>query len=174
MKLRKALAVQCEQRPNECVNLRVRNRHHNQCYKSGAQNCMENGGMMTGLEAYNASIFCMQPPGDLMGRKGIFDSFLAGCIPVMFTYQILSKSYPWWFPADGYVEGNTTAHITHYMKVNPKFNSIDYLKENFSPGQILHMQTQIKQLGYLLQYAKPPARMAPYIGHAGGPGEIYR
>ena len=174
VKLRKALAVQCEQRPKDCANLRVRNRHHNQCYKSGAQNCMENEGAMTGLEAYNASIFCMQPPGDLMGRKGIFDSFLAGCIPVMFNYHVLSKSYPWWFPADGYVEGNTTAYISHFTKINPKFNSIDYLKQHFTSELILKMQKQIEHLGYLLQYAKPPARMAPYIGHAGGPGEIYR
>jgi hypothetical protein len=115
----------------------------------------------------------MQPAGDLMSRKGVFDSFLAGCIPVIFTFHALSKSYPWWFPGDGYVEGNTTIHVSHFTKINPRFNTVDELKK--IPAETVRaMQARIRELGYTLQYAKPPQAFAQYIGHAGGPGEIYR
>ena len=30
------------------------------------------------------STFCLQPPGDTLTRKGIYESFIAGCIPVVF------------------------------------------------------------------------------------------
>jgi hypothetical protein len=169
VKLRKALLTQCNDRPTECYNVNLANRHHNQCYKSGGDHC----GSMTGLEAYNASVFCLQPPGDLMSRKGVFDSFLTGCIPVINTLHALSKSYPWWFPANGFVEDNVTVHVSHFTKVNPRFNSIDALRA-IPRERVRAMQKKIEDLGYLLQYAKPPQAFAPFIGHAGGPGEIYR
>jgi hypothetical protein len=36
------------------------------------------------LHLYRRSIFCLSPPGDSPTRKAIFDSLLAGCIPVVF------------------------------------------------------------------------------------------
>jgi hypothetical protein len=41
------------------------------------------------------SIFCFQPIGDLMTRKGLFDSLLQGCIPVIFDVLTANVMYTW-------------------------------------------------------------------------------
>eukprot|EP00930_Biecheleria_cincta_P078823 TRINITY_DN6641_c0_g1_i2.p1 TRINITY_DN6641_c0_g1~~TRINITY_DN6641_c0_g1_i2.p1 ORF type:complete len:474 (-),score=65.29 TRINITY_DN6641_c0_g1_i2:467-1888(-) len=40
------------------------------------------------------STFCLEPPGDSPSRKGIVDSIIAGCIPVLFS-TLQSKLWPW-------------------------------------------------------------------------------
>lgn len=40
------------------------------------------------------STFCLEPPGDSPSRKGIVDSIIAGCIPVLFS-PLQSKLWPW-------------------------------------------------------------------------------
>jgi len=41
------------------------------------------------------SVFCFQPIGDLMTRKGLFDSMLQGCLPVVFEDLTASVMYTW-------------------------------------------------------------------------------
>ncbi|XVF65346.1 hypothetical protein PTKIN_Ptkin09bG0240700 [Pterospermum kingtungense] len=57
----------------------------NQCKlmdcKYGATNCDNPVNVM---RVFRSSIFCLQPPGDSYTRRSIFDSILAGCIPVFF------------------------------------------------------------------------------------------
>lgn len=36
-----------------------------------------------GVMLYRQSTFCLTPPGDSLTRKSLFDSLLAGCIPVI-------------------------------------------------------------------------------------------
>ncbi|XWS09224.1 hypothetical protein CRYUN_Cryun40dG0067200 [Craigia yunnanensis] len=36
------------------------------------------------MRVFQSSIFCLQPLGDSYTRRSIFDSILAGCIPVLF------------------------------------------------------------------------------------------
>lgn len=47
------------------------------------------------LQVSASSIFCFQPIGDLMTRKGLFDSILQGCIPVTFDPLTASSMYTW-------------------------------------------------------------------------------
>ncbi len=49
---------------------------------------------MSGLDYYRHSVFCLQPPGDMDGRKAIFDSISTGCIPVIFIPNLLHIKYP--------------------------------------------------------------------------------
>ncbi|KAJ3683689.1 hypothetical protein LUZ60_013916 [Juncus effusus] len=42
--------------------------------------------------------FCLQPPGDSWTRKSVFDSMLAGCIPVFFAEQTAYVQYIWYLP----------------------------------------------------------------------------
>ena len=44
------------------------------------------------------SVFCFQPIGDLMTRKGLFDSILMGCLPVTFDKLTASVMYTWHWP----------------------------------------------------------------------------
>lgn len=41
------------------------------------------------------SVFCFQPIGDLMTRKGLFDAILHGCIPVVFDPLTARSMYTW-------------------------------------------------------------------------------
>jgi hypothetical protein len=41
------------------------------------------------LALYRRSVFCLSPPGDSPTRKGLFDSILSGCIPVVFDKYTL-------------------------------------------------------------------------------------
>lgn len=47
------------------------------------------------LKVAQKSVFCFQPIGDLMTRKGLFDSLLQGCIPVVFDPLTASSMYTW-------------------------------------------------------------------------------
>ena len=40
-------------------------------------------------KAYASAVFCLQPPGDTVTRRGFYDSWLLGCIPVVVTSSAL-------------------------------------------------------------------------------------
>merc|ERR1719247_3409357 len=44
-----------------------------------------------------ASTFCINPPGDTPTRKGLFDSLVLGCIPVVTSEDSL-QHYAWHIP----------------------------------------------------------------------------
>jgi len=47
------------------------------------------------LQVTQSSVFCFQPIGDLMTRKGLFDAILHGCVPVTFDPLTASSMYTW-------------------------------------------------------------------------------
>ncbi|XP_057801074.1 xyloglucan-specific galacturonosyltransferase 1-like [Salvia miltiorrhiza] len=44
--------------------------------------------------------FCLQPPGDSPTRKSVFDSLVAGCIPVLFDPMTAYYQYAWHLPEE--------------------------------------------------------------------------
>jgi hypothetical protein len=54
----------------------------------------------TPLAISQHSIFCFQPTGDLMTRKGLFDSMLQGCLPVIFDALTAKVMYTWHWSED--------------------------------------------------------------------------
>ncbi|KAE8656808.1 Xyloglucan galactosyltransferase KATAMARI1-like protein [Hibiscus syriacus] len=52
------------------------------------------------LKLFQSSIFCLQPSGDSYTRRSIFDSIVAGCIPVFFHPGSAYVQYIWHFPKD--------------------------------------------------------------------------
>ncbi|XVE59263.1 hypothetical protein DITRI_Ditri05aG0031800 [Diplodiscus trichospermus] len=52
------------------------------------------------MKLFQSSVFCLQPPGDSYTRRSIFDSILAGCIPVYFHPGSAYVQYIWHFPKD--------------------------------------------------------------------------
>ncbi|XP_010532736.1 PREDICTED: probable xyloglucan galactosyltransferase GT14 [Tarenaya hassleriana] len=46
------------------------------------------------------SVFCLQPPGDSYTRRSVFDSIIAGCIPVFFHPGTAYAQYKWHLPKD--------------------------------------------------------------------------
>ena len=47
------------------------------------------------VQVTQSSVFCFQPIGDLMTRKGLFDAILHGCVPVTFDPLTASSMYTW-------------------------------------------------------------------------------
>ncbi|CAN1816274.1 Probable xyloglucan galactosyltransferase GT11 [Linum perenne] len=50
------------------------------------------------MRVFQDSAFCLQPPGDSPTRRSIFDSMLAGCIPVFFHPFSAYGQYIWHLP----------------------------------------------------------------------------
>ncbi|KAJ1406592.1 Exostosin-like [Sesbania bispinosa] len=50
------------------------------------------------MKVFGSSVFCLQPPGDSYTRRSIFDSMLAGCIPVFFHPGTAYSQYKWFLP----------------------------------------------------------------------------
>ncbi|KAJ4723093.1 putative Xyloglucan galactosyltransferase KATAMARI1 [Melia azedarach] len=50
------------------------------------------------MKVFQNSVFCLQPPGDSFTRRSIFDSILAGCIPVFFHPGSAYAQYTWHLP----------------------------------------------------------------------------
>ncbi|KAG9448060.1 hypothetical protein H6P81_014188 [Aristolochia fimbriata] len=85
--VRDAILRRCEASPR-CLAVRC---------GSGASACHEPGRV---LDAMRRSMFCMQPAGDSFTRRSVFDSVLAGCIPVFFSPHTAYTQYGWFFPAE--------------------------------------------------------------------------
>ena len=54
---------------------------------------MSGKGARTAIELYARSVFCLQPPGDVVARGGIVDAISVGCIPV-FLHPAQQQLWP--------------------------------------------------------------------------------
>lgn len=91
------------------------------------------------------SVFCVQPTGDTLVRKGIFDSLLLGCIPVLF-YEEQIALYRFFEPK-----------IEEYIVRIPNGyheNVVQYLINNFEAERIQSIQRELGKIGnrYRWQY----------------------
>ncbi|GAB5369297.1 hypothetical protein AAMO2058_001393000 [Amorphochlora amoebiformis] len=90
------------------------------------------------MELYAKSLFCLQPPGDTLSRKGILDSMAGGCIPVIFAdrQQSLWKLHiPNWKDVSILVPNEPIGEKA----------VIPYL-QNISPEKIANLRGNIKAL----------------------------
>lgn len=85
--VRGALFDQCAQSPN-CKHLICTQKR-----------CAENAQTIYKLAL--ESVFCLQPAGDSPTRKGIFDTLLSGCIPVLFDRDQGVDQYLWHLQGNG-------------------------------------------------------------------------
>ncbi len=84
-RLRGSLAHFCSLYPSDCVHA---------TYGSSGRSVFFEAGQNP-LSLSSRSVFCFQPIGDLMTRKGLFDSMLQGCLPVVFEDLTASVMYTW-------------------------------------------------------------------------------
>lgn len=63
------------------------------------------------MKLFQSSVFCLQPPGDSLTRRSIFDSILAGCIPVFFHPGSAYTQYLWHLPKN---------HTEYSVFISPK------------------------------------------------------
>ncbi|KNA22912.1 hypothetical protein SOVF_029970 [Spinacia oleracea] len=86
MSIRSILIEQCTSSPEVCKFLNC-----------GEKLCVESAPVM---KLFMESEFCLQPDGDSPTRKSVFDSLVAGCIPVVFDPFTAHYQYPWHLPED--------------------------------------------------------------------------
>lgn len=106
-----------------------------------------------------ASTFCINPPGDTPTRKGIFDSLVVGCIPVL-TSEDSMQHYQFHLPNWRAL----SVLITTDLLFSVDFNIADYLEAYVRdyPADVAQKQEAIRLQAYSLQYSvddkAPPHR----------------
>ncbi|MCO5609810.1 hypothetical protein L7F22_064042 [Adiantum nelumboides] len=80
----------------------------------------------TTMDVFIHSEFCMQPPGDSPTRRSLFDSLIAGCVPVLFDPFSAYFQYPWHLPKES---ESYSVYIPAEDVRNGKVNVIDELRK---------------------------------------------
>ncbi|CAN8315776.1 unnamed protein product [Cochlearia groenlandica] len=103
------------------------------------------------MQVFQDSVFCLQPSGDSYTRRSIFDSILAGCIPVFFSPGSGYNQYMWYFPKD----------YTKYSVYIPEKEikngtvSIKKLLGKIDKGTVSRMRKEVSKIIPKIIYAKP-------------------
>nr|XP_024402905.1 probable xyloglucan galactosyltransferase GT15 isoform X1 [Physcomitrium patens]XP_024402906.1 probable xyloglucan galactosyltransferase GT15 isoform X1 [Physcomitrium patens]XP_024402907.1 probable xyloglucan galactosyltransferase GT15 isoform X1 [Physcomitrium patens]XP_024402908.1 probable xyloglucan galactosyltransferase GT15 isoform X1 [Physcomitrium patens]XP_024402909.1 probable xyloglucan galactosyltransferase GT15 isoform X1 [Physcomitrium patens] len=85
------------------------------------------------------SVFCLEPGGDSPTRKGIFDSLITGCIPVLFNTNQAVKMYLWHLPGNG---SDYSILIDENKVVNDHYDVMQHL-ERIPKEEIARIQENI-------------------------------
>jgi hypothetical protein len=154
-KIRNALARQCDDRPNLCVR---------KSYGAGrAFDAVDQNNGTSIHSILNQSVFCLNPPGDLPTRKGLFDAILLGCIPVTFNPLTASAMYTWHWSES--LWKSVIVELKHDDVVRRDFNIVDFLSNLVSrdPSFVTKRQKLISEHASRLQYslAEPPVFPPP-------------
>jgi len=102
---------------------------------------------------YANATFCLHPAGDAETRKGIFDSLLLGCIPVVFSPEVLHRVYGWHFSRE---DGENVALYIPAEDVITHAVDIPTLLRNVSQYEVAKKQKAIERFAASIQYAFPP------------------
>jgi hypothetical protein len=104
------------------------------------------------------SVFCLQPIGDLMTRKGLFDSILLGCIPVVFDPLTAEVMYTWHWEESFWrkVVVSFDFHPVAHRYLDPVKALEDMLRYNRS--QVMERQALIRSRVFELQYSREGPR----------------
>lgn len=140
--IRRAVAKQCNQ-ATECKWLKVAHR-------------TTDSGVKSSISSYARSIFCLNPPGDDSGRRAVFDSLVAGCIPVIFDHATIYNQYHWHMNEQ--IALDISVYIPGAAIVSGELNLVDVLK-NISADVIRKKQAAIAVIAPSLQYSAPPLHM---------------
>ena len=142
-RLRGSLVHYCGLHPDDCV--------HSSYGLNGTRHSFKVDGHRP-LQISQRSIFCFQPIGDLMTRKGLFDSILQGCIPVVFESLTARVMYTWHWEEAFWKE--VSIEYSLHPVAHRYFDPVKALKElvTTKPEQVAHMQALIRSRVFELQY----------------------
>jgi hypothetical protein len=150
-RLRLALVKQCQAHSDVCYWLPYGGNKDLSKRDFGSIN-VENGASVHDI--MRRSVFCLTPMGDLPTRKGLFDSILLGCIPVVFNPLTASVMYTWHWSEELWkevlVEFNDRAPIYH-----SNLDIVDTLQTLFKQNRSLveTKQQLIRKNAFRLQYS---------------------
>ncbi|XP_064638702.1 uncharacterized protein LOC135494545 [Lineus longissimus] len=96
------------------------------------------------------STFCLQPPGDSPTRKSIYDSILAGCIPVLFDHKYGQVPLPYSRKLN-YTEFTVSLSLAEQLQTN----YVEILKSRYTAKDIKRLQKRLVEVAPLFQYSFP-------------------
>jgi len=104
------------------------------------------------------SVFCFQPIGDLMTRKGLFDSILLGCIPVVFDPLTAAVMYTWHWEEAFWKQ--VIVEFDFHPTAHRYFDPVEALVQLYTHNRSLvtRMQSLIRSRVFELQYAREGPR----------------
>lgn len=102
------------------------------------------------MKLFEESTFCLQPQGDSATRRSIFDSMLAGCIPVFFHQDSYSE-YKWHFPEH---QGDYSVFIEE-QHLRSGVLSLELVLRRISAKEIKRLRENIIRIIPDLVYADP-------------------
>jgi hypothetical protein len=139
MPLRVSIIANCQARPAEC-------------FVASAQS-IENE-IMSIIEVYRRSFFCLQPPGDTATRRGIFDAIMCGCVPVLFSPDQLGGVGG--FPLQYQYHLPRPADLSILVPIENQSNVLGYLSAIARDKDRMRLlQAALKEAAPMLQYAHP-------------------
>uniref|UniRef100_A0ACD5VDX3 Uncharacterized protein n=1 Tax=Avena sativa TaxID=4498 RepID=A0ACD5VDX3_AVESA len=98
--------------------------------------------------------FCIQPRGDSYTRKSIFDTILAGCIPVFLHPISAYVQYTWYLPRDY----RTYSVFIPQRDVLDRNASIEEVLTRIPPAKVAQMREEVIRLIPTVMYRDPAAK----------------
>ncbi|KAK7311443.1 hypothetical protein RJT34_09586 [Clitoria ternatea] len=107
------------------------------------------------MKVFESSVFCLQPPGDSYTRRSIFDSMLAGCVPVFFHPGTAYSQYKWHLP-----KKRTKYSVYIPVKdVNKWSVDVEKVLLGIPEGDVLAMREEVIKLIPNIIYANPKSKL---------------
>eukprot|EP00602_Paraphysomonas_sp_CaronLab_P005728 CAMPEP_0185031692 /NCGR_PEP_ID=MMETSP1103-20130426/19309_1 /TAXON_ID=36769 /ORGANISM="Paraphysomonas bandaiensis, Strain Caron Lab Isolate" /LENGTH=408 /DNA_ID=CAMNT_0027567305 /DNA_START=255 /DNA_END=1481 /DNA_ORIENTATION=- len=138
--LRRALYSECNGRSSDCQ------------WHSASHSCTGVLNQSDTMLLYLRSKYCLAPPGDSLTRKSIFDSYLTGCVPVVFARASLSQ-YSWHLSPEDIEQ--STVYIPKLDVVEGRVSVLNILS-NIGADELLAKQEAIARIAPRLQYSVVP------------------
>ncbi|XP_008650987.2 xyloglucan galactosyltransferase KATAMARI1 homolog isoform X2 [Zea mays] len=110
------------------------------------------------VRLFEKAIFCLQPPGDdgSSTRRSVFDSMVAGCIPVFFHTASAYKQYRWHLPRDDHLRYSV---FIPDADVRWRNVSIEAVLRAIPPSTVERMREEVIRLIPTLLYADPRSKL---------------
>ncbi|KAJ7550070.1 hypothetical protein O6H91_07G081700 [Diphasiastrum complanatum] len=118
----------------------------------GASKCHDPSVVM---KLFEESVFCLQPQGDSFTRRSIFDSMLAGCIPVFFHQHSAYSQYAW------HLLSNHSSYSVYIREedIRTRNISIENVLLQISPERVQSMREEVIKLIPGILYANPQSHL---------------
>lgn len=134
--LRRLLFQQCSNSPS-CV------------WEKTAHACSGVVNQTSAIYKFRRARYCLAPPGDSLTRKSLFDSLLAGCVPVIFVRGSLLQ-YDWHLSEQEVAA--VSVYISMQRMVRERASFMEVL-EAIPAAELLAKQREIERIAPRLQYA---------------------
>lgn len=108
------------------------------------------------MKVFQSSVFCLQPPGDSYTRRSIFDSILAGCVPVFFHPESAYNQYLWHFPRNG------SSYSIYIPESDVKKVVLNETLSRVPASEVLAMKEEVIRLIPRIIYSNPRSRLEAF------------